>query len=258
MSQKWVSRLVWGLSVIVSAAALVSLAFWMANREPGQNTVRLAEEATWPLVLVAFTLLGALILSRQPSNLVGWLLMVPGALGVLSWPAESYLHSLATSQPPASLPLLLAAWFTTWHWVVLIFPLLLIPLVFPTGRPPSPRWRWVFRASIGLGLFFILLVTFSRILRPLESADWEILNPIGFIPESGFNFIQLPWVLALGSLTLTCLASLFVSTGPVPWNDSRSSGYFTPLGCLSLFISPALLSAIWKGSSSISGGCCCP
>jgi hypothetical protein len=198
------------LGAIVGASSLVSLAFGMANRGPEQNILRLAEEATWSLVLVAFTLLGALILSRQPRNLVGWLLMVPGALSVLSWPAESFLHSLAKSQPPASLPLLLAAWFTTWEWVMLIFPLLLIPLVFPTGRPPSPRWRWVFRASIGLGLFFILFVTFSRILRPLENVDWEIVNPIGFIPESMFDVIEIPWILALGSLTLACVASLFV------------------------------------------------
>ena len=210
MSPKWVPRLAWGLGAITSAGNLVLLAFELANRGPEQNILRLAEGLAWYPVLAVFSLLAALILSRQPRNLTGWLLMIPGVSGVLFAPSESYLNSFPTSAPPASLSVLLIVWLSNWGWLLLIFPLLLIPLVFPTGSPPSPRWRWVFPASFGLGLLFIFLVSFSEKLSSGENPNWEIRNPIGFIPEEAMEVIIFPWLIGSVSLTLACVASLFV------------------------------------------------
>lgn len=103
-----------------------------------------------------FFWLGPLVLRRQPGNRVGWVLVVIGTLGALHvavaatadvalvrWGYVSAIrldHDLA----PADLPLSasLALFLMNWLWVPQ--PLLivaLLPLIFPDGRLPGPRWR---------------------------------------------------------------------------------------------------------------------
>ena len=58
---------------------------------------------------------------------------------------------------------------------------------------------------------FILLVTFSQRLTS-STGDWSVANPIGFIPHDALNgmYFFVPWIGALLSLTVLCMASLFV------------------------------------------------
>ena len=80
---------------------------------------------------------------------------------------------------PGSLPAaVLAAWYASWSWfVVLPLALVFTPLLFPTGRLLSPRWRpvaWLAAATTAT-------VTVQGALRAdLDlGGDQEIANPIG-------------------------------------------------------------------------------
>ena len=118
---------------------------------------------TLPFLLGSATV-GALVAARRPGNPVGWLLGVCGVLVALDGCARAYaIQGLFVR--PGSLPAApLVAWLNAWTWP-LTFGLMItiVPLIFPTGRPPSRAWRpllwlacgfvvaWTLGASFGSG-----------------------------------------------------------------------------------------------------------
>ena len=161
------------------------------------------------MLLVLFALLGILIVTRQPQNPIGWMLMLPALIG--SFPYEAYLHSFSNPPPQPPVLLILAAWLSQWIWLVLIFPILFIPVLFPTGRPLTPRWRWVINAGLMMAALFLFLTTFSPDFELTDLRDgWVIANPIGFLSNNYWNYLQGPWIAGLIILTLLSLASIVV------------------------------------------------
>ena len=105
-----------------------------------------------PAVLVtagAFGLLGGLVVARRPDNPMGWLMLLislcSGGIGL----ADAYA-TVALFAHPGSLPGGdFAAWVGAWIWAPglgLLATVLL--LLFPDGRPLSPRWRLVVWTSV--------------------------------------------------------------------------------------------------------------
>jgi len=158
----------------------------------------------------AFSFLAALIVSRQPRNAVGWLLFFPATIDIFN--VLPYIHSFTAAPQAPPLRLLLSLWYATTSWLQLIFPIFFIMVLFPTGRPPSPRWRWLIAAGLGMCAFFLFLVTFGRTYSAVDvSQDWAITNPIGFI-ELGANtdLFFVIWGIGLISIAILSVVSLVV------------------------------------------------
>ncbi|PLS75479.1 MAG: hypothetical protein CYG61_07070 [Actinobacteria bacterium] len=94
-----------------------------------------------PGAALAFPALGAFVVSRRPRNAVGWLFCSALLLAVGFFAEQYAVYSLLVE--PGSLPGGAAmAWLATWVSIpgyLAVWTLLL--LLFPDGRPPSPRWR---------------------------------------------------------------------------------------------------------------------
>jgi signal transduction histidine kinase len=96
---------------------------------------------------------GSVILSRQPRNLAGWVFLALGFLVVVE--GMSQILVFASIRAHADVPLV-PVWAVAGEYA--IFPMFLLPLLwllFPDGRPPSPRWRWAIRAflvAVGVAL----------------------------------------------------------------------------------------------------------
>jgi hypothetical protein len=92
-------------------------------------------------VLAAFATVGAVVAARHPHNAVGWLCLAVGFLGSVNALAVPYAEYAFVTRP-GSLPGALAmAWLSLWLSYIWGLTVTFLPLVFPTGRPPTPRWR---------------------------------------------------------------------------------------------------------------------
>jgi hypothetical protein len=93
-----------------------------------------------------FAVVGALVVSRQPGNAVGWIFSAAALLVGVNVASGEYAND-AFVEHAASLPGGdVAAWLALWTWFPVIALIVILPLVFPDGRPPGPGWRIALRA----------------------------------------------------------------------------------------------------------------
>ena len=148
------------------------------------------------VIAPTFSVTGAVIISRRPENLIGWIFCALGlSVGVDHLFAQYAIYALLAS--PGSLPWGEAmAWVRSWIWVVYLGLFVFLGLLFPDGRLPSRRWRpfaWLSVSVVVLGAF---ATAFSP--GPVDGLG-PIRNPLG-IP-GGANLVWLVnWVVLVPTL----------------------------------------------------------
>jgi len=201
----------WLLFGLIALATVAAVAVELGRQPAGEGLALF--ELLLVLVPLVFALVGALIISRQPRNAVGLLMMLPG-LSLVPL-VDTYIQPYVTGatpipQPPTPL-FLLVLWFSNWNWLLLVFPLMLIMVVFPTGRPLNRRWGWLVYAGYVLAAVVILTSTFTQTLTDESGlADWSVRNPIGFVPDALAESVVQFFSIGLPVWALLCAASLFV------------------------------------------------
>src|SRR5919112_1556345 len=161
----------WVLSILFVAAALMIMLLGWSAEVPTHQTM----PVLFPVVLATvFSTVGAMVASRRPENLIGWLMCAEGLLFALNGLADSYaahaLYSGSEPMPGAAF----AAWANVWTGSIPLLPLLL--LLFPDGRLPSRRWRPVVWLIIGSGLAEVV----AGALAPGRFPGWPpARNPFG-------------------------------------------------------------------------------
>jgi hypothetical protein len=113
-------------------------------------------------------LVGALIAARLPANPYGWLWC---ALGLL----YGVLALLDGLQRVGAIPAWLALAIVGATFVAILCLLVLVLLLFPTGRLPGPGWRWLVRGTVILATAFLLLIPFAPPFEPdVEPGPWAV------------------------------------------------------------------------------------
>jgi hypothetical protein len=184
MNPRTAARLGWslfGLSVL-----LLAVAFVLNLRRPQYPDVGATTgELLLGLVLLLFGWFGALIVSRLPGNPIGWILCAFGIVsGLLGFASEYAVYGLIT-RPGVAPGAAALAWFASWMVAVLLGLLAALLLLFPTGRPPSPGWRWWLWVAVIGNLLYVLSALWAW---PQRGAD---LLRLDAIPEP----VGLPGVL---------------------------------------------------------------
>jgi hypothetical protein len=158
MSARTERRLAWLSWVLSIALVASSVLMWAARDEPLH---RLAANSYFDTILIGLTfpVVGALIVSRRPRQIVGWLFCGAGlgnALGAASTAWSTYAISTHPGLPGGNF----AAWVDSMTFVPSLATIIFLLLLFPDGRLPAPRWGWVAKAALAgiaiLELFFVL------------------------------------------------------------------------------------------------------
>jgi hypothetical protein len=194
-------------------------------------------------VSAAFAAVGIVLAWRRPANPLGWILLAGAFFGALSEDASYYTvadYGLRRGDLPLGGVALLAQ--PGWAPAIVAFGLLI--LLFPDGRLPSARWRWLvygYVAVAALWMAGVVVLTagaladhhtqvdsggnlmllsghdpaagwwnvIEAVFFPLLAACWLTSaagQALSFRRSSGERRQQLKWLLAGTVASVTCLA----------------------------------------------------
>ncbi|MGZ4615202.1 MAG: hypothetical protein ACXV4A_06550, partial [Actinomycetes bacterium] len=205
-------RLAWALAALTAVAAVCDTMITLASR-PFFSEEAVAQHG-WPFVtaaVLACSATGALIVSRYPRHVIGWLLTATGTIGALSLVLEAWSIWILHADGPGSRHL---GHVVGWLSVLVGAPLAIAFLCFifltaPDGRLLSPRWRWV-------GVVIVAGIS-------LYTAGVLAVPPGEVVVDENQDFGLLPSLLtSIGIFTLA--AGLIASTAALVLRLRRSTG----------------------------------
>src|SRR5215212_7697669 len=188
--------------------------------------------ASLAVVTVSFSVVGALIASHRPENPIGWIFLAVGFFyGLLSAGDLYAIYALLTN--PGALALgAEASWLGQWIWapglgLILVF----LPLLFPDGHPPSPRWLPV--GWLG-GLSIVLAVVSSAILLWPERGPALVTGDESpsHVLDVVVLFAALPMMLLAGA---GAVISLFVRFRRARGEERQQIKWFVSAAALTFF-----------------------
>ncbi len=174
MSRRAAAWMAWSLVGVAVVLAALGLLLEQAN-----GTSWFLEHLSFILPFVAFAAVGALVASRRPENPIGWILCAVGLSNLLWAFASKYaIYALITregSLPGAEVTAWLGmGWIASLGWGLMAT---FLPLLFPTGRLTSPRWRPV--AWLTAIVLTLAILTQAIAPGPMTEETPTITNPVG-------------------------------------------------------------------------------
>jgi hypothetical protein len=172
----------WATCMLVAALTVAAI---VVDFLPGQSqplSLRISD-LLFTAVAIPFAVVGALIVVHRPGNRLGGLLLVGAlALGVEKVAQELVQYGVDHPDDPGAVPALAwIGWVSNWAWVPAIMMLLLLPVLFPDGRPLSPPW-WPLVWVIVAGALASII---GSVLIPGIGDAPSLRNPLGLPGTAG-------------------------------------------------------------------------
>ena len=168
----------------VAAAAVVAAvvlavagsAVGTAYDQPGSAVF--ADTLSFAVAIAVTAVVGAIVTLAVPGNRVGWLMLAAAVvLGVGTAFTEAGIHGVVIV--PGSVPgaAYLAALGPGLQAAGLVIAVVGVPAVFPDGRLPGPRWRWLAWAAAAAALCLFLGNVLSPTSNENRLGQWR--SPLG-------------------------------------------------------------------------------
>ena len=205
--RRWPGVVAWTLWALAMVACLVIP--WLDQQLRRAGRPDLTQWDLRPGIgLVSAATVGAVLASRRPRHPVGWLLLAQVAANLATGAAAQYLAwGLLPGGPlPAT------------RYVALSYPasagglLLLLGFVLlltPTGKLPSPGWRWWARAMVAVPLLLVVLVTLAP--GPVDPSAQVHGSPFDFLGLGGGLLVVNQLALAFTTLAVAVCAGSLVA-----------------------------------------------
>ena len=252
MSTRAAPWLAWSLMVLSVVLLVGGLALDQMTRSTAQERPYYGPvDAVFFLATVlTFSVVGAIIASRQPRNAIGWIFCGVGlVMGINSLAGGYAEYRLSGDYGPWSLAET-AAWFASWSWIILVYlPTSFLLLLFPDGRLPSPRWRPVAWCAV-LGLIGLVMGT-ALGPGPLENFP-QIMNPYG-VDSLILDAVAVTGYILASTSMVASAVSLIVRTrraGRVERQQIKWLAYGGAVAVGAVFVGGVI--AVWIGEVGIS------
>ena len=174
-----VRRVPWfalGLSVVLKA---VAVGLVLATPEQQRSPDGLGF-LVWAPGVLAFAIVGTVVAARRPDNAIGWLFLVVGLSEPLTVLADSDARIGGAPRSMAA-----ASWLASLAATVnetFLGAVVLIIVLFPTGRPPSGRWWPV----LGLVAGWLAILGIATMTAPGPiGGTLPLESPIALAGEAG-------------------------------------------------------------------------
>lgn len=166
-----------------------------------------ADDLAFLPVSVEVSLVGSVLVLRAPGNRVSWLLFGLAATLLLTGATELVVPGAAEVVTGALL------------FAVLLPGLaIFLPLWFPTGRPPTPRWNWVAWLYLPAVAAIFGGTAFAGIVEGLETYDdLDCVSPGSCTAVGGLALLLLMCVASLASLVVRWYRSSGVERLQLRW-----------------------------------------
>jgi hypothetical protein len=167
------------------------------------------------ITALAFAVVGAIVTTKRPDNLVGWALALAGVGLLFGEALGAYAELALIRKPELELPGgTVAGAIDAGSWTPMMAGVFLLFVVFPAGRIP-PRWRRV--APIVLIGFALIWLAISTAPGELEPPLGAYENPLAITSSKYYIVVLIPVIAA-------CLVSLALAGIGLVMRFRRSRG----------------------------------
>ncbi len=154
-------------------------------------------------IAIIFGGMGALILGLRPGNAIGWLLLIEGVASAVQFAFDTAPAGAAAGPAADQGAVVWLSAFSNviWIWSVAVFgPLFLL---FPDGKPISPRWGLL--APLSSAGAVMVVIGFGTMPGPLFNFP-EVLNPITIGGDWSGAMVAVGAALFVGGSALSALS----------------------------------------------------
>jgi hypothetical protein len=156
-------------------------------------------------IAISFSIVGAVIASRRPEHPVGWLFCTIGLLAAVDHLCGEYATYALLGRPDPLVAGEAAAWVRSWIWSVTGGLGVFLLLVFPDGRLPDERWRYLAWLNAVVAVGGAVALAFSP--GPIDGLE-SIRNPLGIGSDESTSMVSVVQLVEVLQLTIALVATV--------------------------------------------------